>query len=123
MRGSLLGPEFSESEIRRALEAHGAVFEQLDEPAMLERAAGLLADGAMLGWFQGRMEFGPRALGARSIIGDPRNIEMQSVMNLKIQYRELSLLHISEPTRRYATAYAVCCLKNTTRPPSNFRTT
>ena len=72
MRGSLLGPEFSEAEIRQALEAHGAVFEQVDEAAMLERAAELLANGAVLGWFQGRMEFGPRALGSRSILGDAR---------------------------------------------------
>jgi carbamoyltransferase len=88
MRGSLLGPEFSESEIRRALEAHGAVFEQLDETAMLERAAGLLADGAMLGWFQGRMEFGPRSLGGRSILGDARLASMQSAINQKVKFRE-----------------------------------
>ena len=88
MRGSLLGPEFSESEIRRALEAHGAVFEQLDEAAMLERAAGLLADGAMLGWFQGRMEFGPRSLGSRSILGDARLASMQSAINRKVKFRE-----------------------------------
>ena len=88
MRGSLLGPEFSESEIRRALEAHGAVFEQLDEKAMLERAAGLLADGAMLGWFQGRMEFGPRSLGSRSILGDARLASMQSAINQKVKFRE-----------------------------------
>ena len=88
MRGSLLGPEFSESGIRRALEAHGAVFEQLDETAMLERAAGLLADGAMLGWFQGRMEFGPRSLGSRSILGDARLASMQSAINQKVKFRE-----------------------------------
>jgi len=88
MRGSLLGPEFSESEIRRALEAHGAVFERLDETAMLERAAGLLADGAMLGWFQGRMEFGPRSLGGRSILGDARLASMQSAINQKVKFRE-----------------------------------
>lgn len=88
MRGSLLGPEFSESEIRQALEAHGAVFEQLDETAMLERAAGLLADGAMLGWFQGRMEFGPRSLGSRSILGDARLASMQSAINQKVKFRE-----------------------------------
>lgn len=88
MHGSLLGPEFSESEIRRALEAHGAVFEQLDEAAMLERAAGLLADGAMLGWFQGRMEFGPRSLGSRSILGDARLASMQSAINQKVKFRE-----------------------------------
>jgi len=88
MRGSLLGPEFSEAEIRRALEAHGAVFEQLDEAALLERAAGLLADGAILGWFQGRMEFGPRSLGSRSILGDARLASMQSAINQKVKFRE-----------------------------------
>jgi carbamoyltransferase len=88
MRGSLLGPEFSEAEIWQALEAHGAVFEQLDEAAMLERAAGLLADGAMLGWFQGRMEFGPRSLGSRSILGDARLASMQSAINQKVKFRE-----------------------------------
>ncbi|MBL4641926.1 MAG: hypothetical protein JKX86_08905, partial [Verrucomicrobiales bacterium] len=88
MRGSLLGPEFSEAVIRQALEAHGAVFERLDEAAMLERAAGLLADGAMLGWFQGRMEFGPRSLGSRSILGDARLASMQSAINQKVKFRE-----------------------------------
>ena len=88
MRGSLLGPEFSESEIRQALEAHGAVFEPLDEAAMIERAAGLLADGEIVGWFQGRMEFGPRALGSRSILGDARSASMQSAINQKVKFRE-----------------------------------
>ena len=88
MRGSLLGPEFSEAEIRRALEAHGAVFEALDEAAMLERVAALLADGAIVGWFQGRMEFGPRALGCRSILGDARLASMQSAINQKVKFRE-----------------------------------
>jgi carbamoyltransferase len=88
MRGSQLGPEFSEVEIRQALEAHGAVFEQLDETAMLERAAELLDSGAVLGWFQGRMEFGPRALGGRSILGDARLASMQSAINQKIKFRE-----------------------------------
>ena len=88
MRGSLLGPEFSEAEIRQALEAHGAVFEQLNEAAMLERAAELLDSGAVLGWFQGRMEFGPRALGGRSILGDARLASMQSAINQKVKFRE-----------------------------------
>ena len=88
MRGSLLGPEFSETEIRQALEAHNAVFEQLDEEAMLGRAAELLANGAVLGWFQGRMEFGPRALGGRSILGDARLASMQSAINQKVKFRE-----------------------------------
>jgi len=88
MRGSLLGPEFSETEIRQALEMHGAVFESLDEAAMLERVAALLADGAIIGWFQGRMEFGPRALGSRSILGDARLASMQSDINQKVKFRE-----------------------------------
>jgi len=88
MRGSLLGPEFSEAEIRRALEAHGAVFDSLDEAAMLERVAALLADGEIVGWFQGRMEFGPRALGSRSILGDARLASMQSAINQKVKFRE-----------------------------------
>ena len=88
MCGSLLGPEFAEAEIRRALEAYGAVFEALDEAAMLERVASLLADGALVGWFQGRMEFGPRALGSRSILGDARLASMQSAINQKVKFRE-----------------------------------
>ena len=88
MCGSLLGPEFAEAEIRRALEAYGAVFEALDEAAMFERVASLLADGAIVGWFQGRMEFGPRALGSRSILGDARLASMQSAINQKVKFRE-----------------------------------
>jgi len=88
MRGALLGPAFSESEIREALEAHDAVFEQLDEEVMLGRAAELLANGEVLGWFQGRMEFGPRALGSRSILGDARLASMQSAINQKVKFRE-----------------------------------
>lgn len=88
MRGAYLGPSFTADEIEAALRAAGARYEKLDEPAMLARVAALLADEKVIGWFQGRMEFGPRALGARSIIGDPRSPRMQSVMNLKIKYRE-----------------------------------
>ncbi|HUY20058.1 MAG TPA: carbamoyltransferase [Candidatus Binataceae bacterium] len=88
MRGAYLGPSFAADEIEAALDAAGARYEKLDEAAMLARVAALLADKNVVGWFQGRMEFGPRALGARSIIGDPRSPRMQSVMNLKIKYRE-----------------------------------
>jgi carbamoyltransferase len=88
MRGAYLGPEYDAETIRRALDRFGAVYERLDEPAFLERVTGLLAAEHVVGWFQGRMEFGPRALGARSIIGDARSARMQSVMNLKIKYRE-----------------------------------
>jgi len=88
MRGSYLGPEFAPDEIEASLAAYGAVCERLDEAALLERTADLLASERVVGWFQGRMEFGPRALGGRSILGDPRSPRMQSVMNLKIKYRE-----------------------------------
>ena len=88
MGGAFLGPAFSDDEIRHQLDAAGAIYHRCDEPAVLERTAQALAAGAVAGWFQGRMEFGPRALGNRSILGDPRNPKMQSVMNLKIKYRE-----------------------------------
>ena len=86
--GSLLGPRYSNEEIQRVLNDVGAAYEVLDEAALLDRVARLMTEGKVIGWFQGRMEYGPRALGCRSIIGDPRNTEMQSVMNLKIKYRE-----------------------------------
>jgi carbamoyltransferase len=88
MRGSYLGPSFSDDEIARQLDAAGAVYERLPDDALLDRTAQLLADEKVIGWVQGRMEFGPRALGNRSILGDPRSTKMQSVMNLKIKYRE-----------------------------------
>jgi carbamoyltransferase len=88
MRGSYLGPAFGDDEIAAVLDAAGAVYERLPEAELLERTARALAAERVVGWFQGRMEFGPRALGARSILGDPRSTTMQSVMNLKIKYRE-----------------------------------
>jgi carbamoyltransferase len=88
MRGSYLGPEFSQSEIERRLAHAGGRFETLGDDALFEQSAQALADGKALGWFQGRMEFGPRALGARSILGDARSPSMQSVLNLKVKYRE-----------------------------------
>ena len=88
MSGSYLGPDYPADEIRRQLEAAGACYEELDEVTLVERVADLLAAQQVVGWHQGRMEFGPRALGARSILGDPRAPKMQSVMNLKIKYRE-----------------------------------
>ena len=88
MQGAYLGPEFSQSEIERRLSEAGAVFDTLSDDEMLERTADALAEGRIVGWFQGRMEFGPRALGARSILGDPRSPAMQKTMNLKIKYRE-----------------------------------
>lgn len=87
--GSLLGPKFSHDEIREFLDAAGAVYEECpDEEALCDRVAELLATENVVGWMQGRMEFGPRALGARSILGDARSPQMQSVMNLKIKFRE-----------------------------------
>jgi len=88
MRGAYLGPRFDPAEIERQLGEFGAVHEKLDDAELFERLAGILADEKVVGWFQGRMEFGPRALGGRSIIGDPRSRAMQSTMNLKIKYRE-----------------------------------
>jgi len=88
MQGAYLGPEFSQAEVERQLGNVGAVFEVADEESLLARTADSLAEGKIVGWFQGRMEFGPRALGARSILGDPRSPSMQKTMNLRIKYRE-----------------------------------
>jgi len=88
MRGSFLGPKYAEQTIRDQLDAHGAIYQELDWTDLQERVASYLNDEKVIGWFQGRMEFGPRALGGRSILGDPRSAKMQSVMNLKIKYRE-----------------------------------
>ena len=88
MQGSYLGPRYKDDEIRAQLDAQGAVYEELDDVALTGRLSAVLADEKVVGWFQGRMEFGPRSLGGRSIIGDPRSSKMQSVMNLKIKYRE-----------------------------------
>jgi carbamoyltransferase len=87
--GTLLGPRFSTAEIREFLDAEGAVYRAFDdEETLCGEVAGLLAAQKVVGWAQGRMEFGPRALGCRSILGDARSAEMQSVMNLKIKFRE-----------------------------------
>jgi carbamoyltransferase len=88
MRGSYLGPEFADTDIAARLDRVGARYQRLDENALLDAAAQALASEKVVGWFQGRMEFGPRALGGRSILGDPRSAKTQSVMNLKIKYRE-----------------------------------
>ena len=88
MHGAYLGPSFSPTEIAAFMESAGAVGERLDRLPLLERVANLLADGKVIGWFNGRMEFGPRALGSRSIIGDPRNPRMQAQMNVKVKFRE-----------------------------------
>jgi len=88
MRGAYLGPGFAQAEIERRLRAAGAVFTVVDDETLFDTCAAALADGKALGWFQGRMEFGPRALGARSILGDARSPSMQSVLNLKVKFRE-----------------------------------
>ncbi len=88
MRASLLGPEYGDDEIYQWIENQAGVAQKLAEDELPVRVAELLAAGKVVGFFQGRMEFGPRALGARSILGDPRSIQMQSVMNRKIKFRE-----------------------------------
>jgi carbamoyltransferase len=88
MGGSYLGPAFDDEEIARRLTAAGARFTALPEDELLERTIDALEEGCAVGWFQGRMEFGPRALGGRSILGDPRSPEMQRTLNLRVKYRE-----------------------------------
>ena len=88
MAGSYLGPEFAQADIERRLTAAGARFRTLGGDAAIDETARALADGKAVGWFQGRMEFGPRALGARSFLGDARSPTMQKMLNLKIKYRE-----------------------------------
>jgi carbamoyltransferase len=88
MRGSYLGPAFEQAAIETALQAAGAKFATLGDDEIIETTAQMLADGMAVGWMQGRMEYGPRALGARSILGDPRSPTMQKTMNLKVKYRE-----------------------------------
>jgi carbamoyltransferase len=85
---SLLGPEYSSADIRGSLDSLDARFHELSNDALAPRVAELLEQEKIIGWFQGRMEFGPRALGNRSIIGDPRSSSMQAKMNLKIKFRE-----------------------------------
>ena len=88
MKGAYLGPSFQPAEIEQQLKAQGAVFRKLDREELLRTSADLLAQEKVVGWFDGRMEFGPRALGARSILGDPRSPKMQAEMNIKIKFRE-----------------------------------
>jgi carbamoyltransferase len=88
MRGAYLGPEFSDGEIRTVLDSFGATFEKMVDDALFPFVAGKLAKENIVGWFQGRMEFGPRSLGNRSILGDPHSAAMQQTLNLKIKYRE-----------------------------------
>jgi carbamoyltransferase len=89
MSGAYLGPEFTDSEVIKLLKKQKPLFDQFeDEEQLITKTAELLADGKVIGWFQGRMEFGPRALGARSILADARDPEMQKKLNLKVKFRE-----------------------------------
>ncbi len=88
MQGAYLGPKFSQEEVQKRLQAVGAKFQLMDDRCLIQKSSEALASGKALGWFQGRMEFGPRALGGRSILGDARSPQMQSVLNLKVKYRE-----------------------------------
>ena len=88
MKGSYLGTEFDQDEIETELKTIGANFETLKYDELIDKTAELLSNEKAIGWFQGRMEFGPRALGARSILGDPRSDKMQKNLNLKVKYRE-----------------------------------
>ena len=88
MKGSYLGPEYTQKEIEEQLEIIGAKYKTLDEDELMEKVAKDISNEKAIGWFQGRMEFGPRALGNRSILGDPRSSEMQKNLNLKVKYRE-----------------------------------
>ena len=88
MQGSYLGPEFTNDEIYRDLEQCGAKFNYFSESEIIDRVSDAIINGMAVGWMQGRMEFGPRALGGRSIIADPRSPKMQKILNLKVKYRE-----------------------------------
>ena len=88
MNGAYLGPEFSNTEIQKYLDKKGYNYQKLEDEELPEKVADLIADQKVIGWFQGRMEFGPRALGGRTIIGDSRSSETQKTINLKIKYRE-----------------------------------
>ena len=88
MQGALLGPAFAQGDIERRLKDAGAQFSTVSDDDVIEKTATSLADGEAVGWMQGRMEFGPRALGARSVLGDPRSPIMQKTLNLRVKYRE-----------------------------------
>ena len=88
MKGSYLGSEFSQDQIEKELNSIGAHFEIVDYDSLIDQTSDYLSKEKAVGWFQGRMEFGPRALGGRSILGDPRSDKMQKNLNLKVKYRE-----------------------------------
>ena len=88
MKGSFLGPKYERSEIKTNLIKLGAKFQEMSELKVIQKTAKALSQGKAIGWFQGKMEFGPRALGSRSILGDPRSDSMQKTLNLKVKFRE-----------------------------------
>src|SRR5207248_9663336 len=88
MQGAYLGPGYANDEIAERLRHAGAVFDIVDDDSVIGQTVDALCDEKAVGWFQGRMEFGPRALGARSILGDPRSANMQKQLNLKVKFRE-----------------------------------
>lgn len=88
MQGSYLGPDFEQIDIENRLEKIEAVFEVLDDDKLIDEAASALAEDKALGWMSGRMEFGPRALGAGSIVGNPKSPTMQKTLNIKVKFRE-----------------------------------
>ena len=88
MKGSYLGPEFTQNQIEEELKSIGAIYESVNYEKLINLTSEHLSKEKAIGWFQGRMEFGPRALGGRSILGDPRSEKMQKNLNLKVKYRE-----------------------------------
>ena len=88
MKGSYLGPDYSNESIKNILKKIGAIFTECSDDDLINKTSDFLSKGDAIGWFQGRMEFGPRALGGRSILGDPRSEKMQKNLNLKVKYRE-----------------------------------
>jgi carbamoyltransferase len=105
MKGAYLGPSYSTEEIERFLESKGASYVRLDRDTLLRRVAENLAEEKIVGWFNGRLEFGPRSLGSRSILGDPRSPRMQSQMNLKIKFREGFRPFAPSVLKEYASEY------------------
>ena len=105
MKGSYLGTEYNREDIIQFLSEQGAVFTELEKDELSEKVADILSKGNVIGWFQGRMEFGPRSLGARSILGDARNQQMQTVMNLKIKNRESFRPFAPVVLKEYATEW------------------
>ena len=88
MKGTFLGPEYSNYSIKEVLDFNKAVYKEFNDEALFEEVARLLSEGQCIGWMQGRMEYGPRSLGSRSILADPRSQGMQKRLNLKIKFRE-----------------------------------